>query len=132
MNSFETTAREFHDVKREEWSDAHAKRWLERLEKDVFHWVGPLELSDVTAPLLLATLRRVEARGVRETVHSIQQACGQVFRHGIVTGRCDRNPAADLRGALEPVLVKNMAAVTEPAAVGDLMRAIDGATKAVP
>lgn len=126
INSFETTAREFHDVKREEWSEAHAKRWLERLEKDVFPWVGSLQLPDVTAPVLLTTLRRVEARGVRETVHSIQQACGQVFRHGIVTGRCERNPAADLRGALKPVLVKNMAAVTEPSAVGDLMRAIDG------
>ena len=126
VNSFETTAREFHEIKREEWSTAHSKRWLERLEKDVFPWIGSLEVPHVTAPVLLATLRRVEARGVRETVHSIQQACGQVFRHGIVTGRCDRNPAADLRGALKPVLVKNMAAVTEPAAVGDLMRAIEG------
>ena len=126
LNSFETTAREFHEIKREEWSTAHSKRWLERLEKDVFPWIGSLEVPDVTAPVLLATLRRVEARGVRETVHSIQQACGQVFRHGIVTGRCERNPAADLRGALKPVLVKNMAAVTEPAAVGDLMRAMEG------
>ena len=126
VNCFETVAREFHGVKQEEWSEAHAKRWLERLEKDVFPWVGSLQLPDVTAPLLLATLRRVESRGVRETVHSIQQACGQVFRHGIVTGRCERNPASDLRGALKPVLVKNMAAVTEPSAVADLMRAIDG------
>ena len=126
VNCFETVAREFHGIKCEEWSEAHAKRWLERLEKDVFPWVGSLQLPDVTAPVLLATLRRVEARGVRETVHSIQQACGQIFRHGIVTGRCERNPAADLRGALKPVLVKNMAAVTEPSAVGDLMRAIDG------
>ena len=126
VNCFETVAREFHSVKREEWSEAHAKRWLERLEKDVFPWVGSLQLPEVTAPILLATLRRVEARGVRETVHSIQQACGQIFRHGIVTGRCERNPAADLRGALKPVLVKNMAAVTEPSAVGDMMRAIDG------
>lgn len=125
MNTFEITAREFHDVKREEWSDAHAKRWLERLEKDVFPWVDSLELPDVTAPVLLAALRGVEARGVRETVHSTQQACGQVFRHGIVTGVCERNPAADLRGALKPVVVKNMAAVTEPAAVGELMCAID-------
>jgi integrase len=74
---------------------------------------------------LLTTLRRVEARGVRETVHSIAQACGQVFRYGIVTGRAERNPAADLRGALRPVLVKNMAAVTEPGAVGQLMLAMD-------
>ncbi|MEO8154725.1 MAG: integrase arm-type DNA-binding domain-containing protein [Rhizobacter sp.] len=123
-NSFEAIAREFHAQKLEEWSDAHSARWLERLKKDVFPYLGAMDLADITAPLLLQTLRRVEARGVRETVHSIQQAAGQVFRYGIATGRAERNPAADLRGALKPVLVQHMAAVTEPAAVGDLMRAI--------
>jgi len=62
---------------------------------------------------------------VRETVHSIHQSCGQVFRYGISTGRCERNPAADLRGALRPVLVKHMAAVTEPKEFGVLLRSID-------
>jgi integrase len=121
---FEAVAREFHETKIEEWSDAHAARWLERLKKDVFPYLGTMDLADVTAPLLLKTLRRVESRGVRETVHSIQQACGQVFRYGIATGRAERNPAADLRGALKPVMVQHMAAVTDPDAVGDLMRAI--------
>jgi integrase len=124
--SFETVAREFHETMRDRWSDPHAKRWLERLRKDVFPYVGARALPEVSAPLLLETLRRVESRGVRETVHSILQACGQVFRYGIATGRCERNPASDLRGALKPVLVKNMAAVTDPAGVGHLMLAIDG------
>lgn len=126
VNSFESVAREFHDTKRSQWSEAHARRWLERLQKDIFPFLGDRLLSDISAPLLLETLRRVEARGVRETVHSLQQGCGQVFRYGIATGRCDRNPAADLRGALRPVLVKNMAAITEPDAVGDLLRAMEG------
>jgi integrase len=125
-SSFEIVAREFHETMRDRWSDPHAKRWLERLKKDVFPYVGARALPEVSAPLLLETLRRVESRGVRETVHSILQACGQVFRYGIATGRCERNPASDLRGALKPVLVKNMAAVTDPAGVGHLMLAIDG------
>lgn len=124
--SFEAVAREFLALKVDEWSAAHGKRWIERLEKDVFPWLGSMALPAITAPLLLQTLRRVEARGVRETVHSIQQSCGQVFRYGVSTGRCERSPAADLRGALKPVLVKNMAALTDPKAVGGLMRAIGG------
>jgi integrase len=124
-NSFEVVAREFHETKESQWSEAHSKRWLERLRKDVFPYLGDRLMSEIGAPELLETLRRIEARGVRETVHSIQQACGQVFRYGIATGRCERNPASDLSGALKPVLVKNMAAVTEPAAVGDLLRAIE-------
>lgn len=124
-NSLEVIAREFHQTRQGDWSEPHSRRWLERLEKDVFPYLGARALSEVSAPMLLEVLRRVEARGVRETVHSILQACGQVFRYGIATGRAERNPAGDLRGALRPVLVKNMAAVTDPAAVGDLLRAID-------
>lgn len=51
---------------------------------------------------------------------------GQVFRHGIQTGRCTHNPSPDIRGALQPVLVKHMAAVLEPAQAGDLLRAMAG------
>jgi integrase len=91
-DSFEAVAREFLDIKRVEWSIPHAMRWIERLQKDVFPWIGSRPLAEVTAPMLLQTLRRVEARGVRETVHSICQSCGQVFRYGVATGRCERNP----------------------------------------
>lgn len=77
-NTFEATAREFHEVKKASWSEGHSKRWLDRLEKDVFPWLGNLPLDTITAPMLLQTLKRVEARGVRETVHSIHQSCGQV------------------------------------------------------
>ena len=73
-------AREFLDIKRAEWSEPHAMRWIEHLQKDVFPWIGSKPLAEVTAPTLLQTLRRVEARGVRETVHGICQSCGQVFR----------------------------------------------------
>lgn len=121
---FEAVAREFHGVKKAGWSETYAARWLERLEKDVFPWLGSLALRDITAPLLLQALRRVEARGVRELPHSLRAACGQVLRYGVATGRCDRNPAADLRDALKPVDTKHMAAVVEPDAAAKLMQSI--------
>jgi hypothetical protein len=124
--SFEVTAREFHATKKVGWSDHYAKRWMERLEKDIFPWLGKLPLSQIGAPMLLQTLRRVEARGTRELPHSLLEACGQVFRYGVATGRCERSPASDLRGALKPVLTRHVSAIVEPDQVGDLMRAIDG------
>jgi integrase len=74
----------------------------------------------------LQTLRRVESRGVRELAHSLRETAGQVFRYGIATGRCERNPAADLRDALKPVGTKHMAAVLDPDDAAPLMRAIAG------
>ena len=122
--TFAAIARELHAVKRKGWSEKYAERWIERMEKDLFPWIGGLPISEITAPLLLQTLRRIEDRGAHETAHTLRQTAGQVFRYGVATGRCDRNPAPDLHGALQPIIVKHMSAVLEPGVAGSLLRAI--------
>lgn len=124
--TFEAVAREFHGLQAHRWSERHGKRWLAAVEKDLFPWIGSLPVGGITAPLLLQTLRKVEARGAIDTAHTLRQYAGQVFRYGIAAGRCERNPAPDLAGALKPLIVRHMAAVLEPLKVGDLLRAIDG------
>ena len=124
INTFEAVARELHSTKASGWSAQYAARWLERMEKDLFPWLGSVPLPEITAPMLLNTLRRIEKRGARETAHTLRQTAGQVFRYGIATGRCERNPAPDLHGALQPLNVKHMAATLEPAKAGELMRAM--------
>jgi len=125
-NTFEAVAREFHASKLGGWSEGHAKLWLRRLEKDLFPYIGKTPLAQITAPILLNALRRVESRGVIELAHTLRETAGQVFRYGVQTGRCERDPAADLRGALKPKVVKHMAAILEPVKAGELMRAIQG------
>lgn len=125
-NTFELVAREYHGTQVDGWSEGHALRWMTAMERDMFPWIGSLPLPDVTAPLLLQTLRRVESRGVRETTHALRQYAGQVFRYGIATGRCSHNPAADLKGALKPLNVKHMAAVVDASEAGALLRSIAG------
>lgn len=126
--SFESVAREYHAHQSPGWSATYSERWLRQLEKDVFPRIGNLDLRDITAPILLDTLRKVERRGVNELAHSIRQACGQVMRYGVQTGRCDRNPATDLHGALRPVRTKHMGALLDPESVGQLLRDIDAFT----
>lgn len=125
--TFEAVARELHTSKAtpEGWGTHHAAQWLRCLEKDLFPWLGSLPLADVSAPLLLNALRRVEKRGTLRMAHDLREYAGQVFRYGIATGRCAANPATDLRGALAGFVVKHMAAVLEPAQAGELLRAID-------
>lgn len=123
--SFEVVAREWHEViHQKKVSEGHAARTLIRLEQDVFPWLGGRPIGEVTAPELLQTLRRIESRGAVETAHRAKQACGQVFRYAIATGRADRNPATDLKDALKPVIVEHMPAITDPKRVGELLRAI--------
>jgi integrase len=110
------------------WSENHAKHWLRAVEKDLFPWVGAVPLGELTAPLLLQAIRKVEARGATQMAHDLRGSAGQVFKFGIATGRCTSNPAADLRGALVAHNVKHMAAILEPAQVGELLRGFDGYT----
>ena len=123
--TFEAVAREWlvtvHEAK---VSAGHAERTRIRFEQDAFPWIGRRPISEIEAPELLATLRRVTARGAIETAHRLKDACGQVFRYGTATGACTRNPAADLRDALPPVPTRHLAAIVEPAKAAELLRAM--------
>ena len=125
-NTFELVAREFHQTKLDAWSASYAEKWLRLIAKDLFPYLGSLPLPTITAPLLLDAIRRVEKRGKHETAHTLRQSAGQVFRYGVQTGRCDRNPALDLHGALKPVVTKHHAAILEPTELAGLLRAIHG------
>ena len=127
-NTFEAVARELHGVKAGSLSPQYAERWIGRMEKDLFPMLGRLPLGSISAPMLLGALNKVQKRGAIETAHTLRQTAGQVFAYGIQTGRCERNPAHDLNGALQPVVVKHMAAILEPVKVGELLRAFDAYT----
>lgn len=123
--SFEAVARDWlATIHESKVSAGHAERTRIRLEQDVFPWIGRKPIADVTAPDVLACLRRVEARGAIETAHRIKAACGQVFRFGIAEGRCARDHAADLKDAMTPVNVTHRAAITDPKLMGELLRAM--------
>ena len=123
-DSFEPVALEWIKTKIS-WSDSHAETTLKRLENNIFPWLGTRPIREITAPELLAVLRRIEARGAVETAHRCRSICGQVLRYGISTGRAERDVAADLRGALQEVLTKHHPAITEARELPPLLRAID-------
>lgn len=99
-NTFRVVALEWAHKKANHWSPKHIARVIQSLEADVFRDLGHRPIHEITAPELLRVLRIVEKRGVYETAGRLLQRCGAVFRYGIVTGRCERNPAVDLRGSL--------------------------------
>lgn len=99
------------------------KRWLLQF---AYPSIGHRPIAEITAPELLSVLRRVEERGCYETARRMRSTFGTVFRFAIATGRAERDPAADLRGALTSPKVTHRAAIIDPPAIGALLRAIDG------
>lgn len=124
-NSFEVVAREWHNKFSGSWSPSHAETTLRRIELDAFPVLGAKPIGEIKATELLTMLRRIESRGALETAHRVRTICGQVFRYAVATGRAERDPAADLKGALPPYKKGHLAAITDPKDVAPLLRAID-------
>lgn len=124
-NSFQAVAMEWFDKQTHTWVPHHAKDVRRRLEINIFPYIGERPIAEIEAPELLAAIRIIEKRGAYDLAHRVLQVCGQVFRYGVATGRCKRDPSPDLRGALTPHKKKNQAAV-QPEELPELLRAIAG------
>jgi integrase len=105
------------------------------LEGDLNPYIGRRPIADVTAPELLAALRKVESRGAVETAHRARMLAAKVFKYASATGRVptNYNPAADLMGALSQPQTRNFATVYDPKTgrddltkVAELLRALHG------
>ena len=123
-NTFKSVALEWHGTKVSGWSTTHAETTLERMEKNVFPWLGSRQITDIEAPEVLATLRRIESRGAIDTTHRIKSIISTVFRYAIATGRAARNPAADVGVALKTTVKGHHPAITEPKRFAQMLRDI--------
>lgn len=122
-NSFEAIAREWHEAKCQTWKSSYADGVIALLEREPFPPLGARPITEITAPELLAVLRKIEARGAFEMSKKSMQLAGQVFRFGVATGQAERDPTPDLKGALKTRKAKHMARISE-ADLPDLMRKI--------
>lgn len=125
-NTFEAVGREWFETNLPKWKQSHSGKILRRLEMYVFPWIGARAIVDVGPKEVLDCIRRVEQEGNRVTAKRALQICGQIFRYAIATGRTERDPTPALRGALSPATEAHHASITDPKALGALLRAIDG------
>ena len=125
--AFEEIAREWFGKQEPGWSERHARTTLERMEKNIFPFIGKRPISDLGVEDMLGVVQRCERRGAVETARRIRQIMSQVFRYAVAAGRAERDPAADIKGAIPPARnVKHHPSITDPNKIGPLLRAIDG------
>lgn len=124
-DSFEHLAKEWFATRMKDMSDTHKTRTLGILNSYLLPYIGSKSVKEITAPMLLEVLRKIEAKGIVETARRAKQVASQIFRYAVITGRAQHDPAADLKGALQVPKKKHFAAITEPKQVGLLMVAID-------
>lgn len=127
-NSFEVICREWLDQRKNTVEPAQTAKTLARMENDVFPWIGGKAITDITAPDVLSVMRRMDERGARYTAHRVRSEISRAFRYAIATGRAERDPCPDLKGAIPSPKAENFASITEPAKVAELLRAMDAFT----
>ena len=125
-NTFKAVADEWLLTKKNALTPATWERDRRQIHKWVVPYLGSKPIASIEAPDLLEVLKRIEAKGVVDTAHRTREVCGRVFRYAIATGRAKHDIVADLIGALAPRTTQHHAAITDPAKVGELLRAIDG------
>ncbi|CAK7037813.1 MAG: Prophage integrase IntS [Desulfovibrio sp.] len=123
--TFESVAREWLDNQKSVWSADYTEMTLQRLDRNIFPFLGSRPIHEITPPELLAVLRKIELRGAVNQAHRVREICSLVFRYAVASGRAERDTAADLRGALKAHAQTPRAAITDPVKIGGLMRAID-------
>lgn len=124
-NTFQEIALEWYAKESPNWSEAHREKQKWLLQKNLFPYIGKNPIKDISPPVLLAALRKIESRGALETTRRAKQVSGQIFRYAVVTGRAERDPSADIKGALKTPQTRHFSAITDPVRVGQLLRAID-------
>jgi len=110
QNTFKVVALEWHENQKYRWSNGYYEKVLRSLELNIFPFIGARPIADIEAPDLLDVLRKIEKRGAFDIAGRTRQICGQIFRYGIQTGRCKRDPSQDLRGALRTRRTSHFAA----------------------
>ena len=93
-----------------------------------YPYFGDRPIAEISAPEILLALKSVEGRGKYETAKRLRSKIGQVFRLAVATGRAERDPTTDLRGAITAPKVKHYATITDPKEIGALLNAIDDYT----
>lgn len=83
------------------WSEGHAKTIRKGLENHVLPYLGDCFIADLGTKEMLNVLHQLEAEGKHEAAHRARQRCEAVFRYGIITGICERNPASDLMRSVD-------------------------------
>jgi integrase len=125
-NTFESVAREWFEHWRVGKSEEYSGRIMHQLQRDVLPCIGSSAIAGLKPSDVLSVCRRVETRGAVATAHKLQLAISMICQYAVATGRAERDPCSDLKGALMAPKAKPLPILTEPAEVAALLRAIDG------
>ncbi len=124
--SFEDVAREWASVPTDRRSDKQTEKIIGWMAKDIFPWLGKRPINEITTPEIDAAVQRIVDRGALDIARRVLWNCGRIFGYAAKKGYSQGDPTARLSEYMPSQKVEHHAAITDPKAIGELLRAIDG------
>lgn len=121
-HTFGKVADEWFEAREDQWVESYSERLRSRLDADLMPHLGQRPISEIEPTELLACVRLIEQRDAPEMARRVLQMASAIFRYGVATGRCPRDPATDLRGALKPPGPPKRRSALKPGELGPFMR----------
>ena len=125
-DTFMATANDWLERGQPNWSATHYVRERRNITKDLIPYLGSRAIGSIKPIELLAVIRKVEARGALDVAHRVHITAHGVWCHAVATGRAERDITPDIKKALKPHIKKNLPAITDPAQLAGLLRAMEG------
>ena len=118
---------EWHNNKKDEWSNNYANDVIQRAECYLLPFIGDKLMGEITTPDMLGLLKQIEQRDLLDTLEKIKGIASRVFSYAVGMGYITVNPVRDLpRDVFKKKNQQHYSTITDPKEIGFLLRAIDG------
>ena len=121
-STFMAVAVQWHLLKCKQTEEGTSAKRITQLENHVFPRFGDQHIASIKPPQILLMLQEIAGAGSSYTATRIREICAQVFRYGIQNGRCEYNPADQMKGAVIKDRVKHRPAITNKKEFGQFVR----------
>jgi integrase len=99
------------EIKRTTVSEDYAEKVKRMLELHVFKSLGSYPLDKLTAPIVINSLKSLEAKGSLETLRRICQKLNEIMIWAVNTGVIHHNPLTGIKAAFKSPVVRNQLSI---------------------
>jgi integrase len=112
--TFCVVAEAWFETKKRRWVKSFGSRMRTRLDVDLLPALGSRPIAHIQPLEVLNAVRKVEERGAVHMAKRVMQIASAIFRYGVATAKCHRNPTVDLRGSLRRLYVRKHRTALSP------------------
>ena len=124
--TFAVVAQAWFKARKAGWVAGYAARVESRVQEDLVSDLGETPIDQIDSTQLLATLRKIEARGAVETAHRVKNYASDIFRFARAARYVTANPADELERALATPAPQKRRAALKARDLPAFLQALEG------